>query len=549
MSYDVIVMGSGAAGLTAAVTAARKGLKVLVLEKLDTFGGTTAVSGGGIWIPGNLHAKAAGIDDPLPVARQYILDAVGEGVRPELVDAYLDNGASMVEFLDRETQVKFVNSPPSWDWYPDIPGARDTGRLLAVCEYDAKKLGKSFADLTPARTEFNAPGGFMIDLFDLPHLAGIGKSFKSTVYMGKLVLRFVGDKLRGYPRGTRLTMGNALAARLIRSAIDTGVELRKGVSVTDLRIENGRVTGVTLSGGEAVHASKGVVLATGGWSMNAQLRKAYMPFADDHVSIMQSGSTGDGMNIALENGAVVDGVNHGGNGVWAVVSTMTRPDGTLARYAHLIDMAKPGCIAVNAKGQRFGNEASPMFAEDMHKTGSIPAWLVADAKFVKSYGLGMVFPGGGGLKKLLAAGYIVEAPTLAELAAKIGIDASGLTTSVAQVNRDVPGGADSAFAKGATAIDREMGDPKQTLNPCFGPCETAPFYAVKIFPGDGSSTVGLRIDPQMRVLDGRDGVIEGLYAVGLDANSIWRGRSPAHGCNIGPAMVTGYIAGCALAAA
>jgi hypothetical protein len=242
-------------------------------------------------------------------------------------------------------------------------------------------------------------------------------------------------------------------------------------------------------------------------------------------------------------------VNHGGNGVWAVVSTMTRPDGTLARYAHLIDMAKPGCIAVNAKGERFGNEASPMFAEAMHKTGSVPAWLVADAKFVKSYGLGMVFPGGGGLKKLVAAGYIVEAPTLAELAAKIGVDASGLATSVAQVNRDAPSGIDSAFAKGATAIDREMGDPKRTLNPCFGPCETAPFYAVKIFPGDGSSTVGLRIDAQTRVLDGKDTVIEGLYAVGLDANSIWRGRSPAHGCNIGPAMVTGYIAGCALAAA
>ncbi|OYY72810.1 FAD-dependent oxidoreductase [Sphingomonas sp. 28-63-12] len=547
MSYDVIVIGSGGAGLTAAVTAAHKGLKVLVLEKMNHFGGTTAVSGGGVWIPGNRHAMAAGIVDPVPVARQYILDAVGEGVRPELVDAYLGNGPAMIDFLAGKTQVNFVNAPPSWDWYPDIPGARDTGRLLAICEYDGKKLGKAFADLTPARTEFNAPGGFMIDLFDLPHLAGIGKSLTSTLYMGKLVLRFLADRLRGYPRGTRLTMGNALAARLIRSALDAGVELRKSVSVAGLQIDHGRVSGVTLPGGETVLASKGVVLATGGWSMNPQLRKAYMPFADDHVSIMQAGSTGDGMNLALDNGAVVDGVNHGGNGVWAVVSTLKREDGSLARYAHLIDMAKPGCIAVNARGERFGNEASPMFAEAMHKTASVPAWLVADASFVKSYGLGMVFPGGGGLKKLLAAGYIVEAPTLAALAAKIGIDATGLATSVAQVNRDAPGGIDTGFAKGATAIDREMGDPVHAINPCFGSCATAPFYAVKIFPGDGSSTVGLRIDARMRVLDGKDAVIGGLYAVGLDANSIWRGRSPAHGCNIGPAMVTGYVAGCTLA--
>lgn len=547
MSYDVIVVGSGAAGLTAAVTAAHKGLKVLVLEKMDHFGGTTAVSGGGVWIPGNLHAVAAGIVDPVPVARQYVLDAVGDGVRPELVDAYLDNGPAMIEFLAAKTQVSFVNAPPSWDWYPEIPGARDTGRLLAVREYDGKKLGKTFADLTPARTEFNAPGGFMIDLFDLPHLARIGKSLTSTMYMGKLALRFLADRLRGYPRGTRLTMGNALAARLIRSALDAGVDMRKMVSVAGLQIDHARVTGVNLQGGETALASKGVVLATGGWSMNPQLRKAYMPFADDHVSIMQAGSTGDGMNLALDNGAVVDGINHGGNGVWAVVSTLQREDGSLARYAHLIDMAKPGCIAVNARGERFGNEASPMFAEAMHKTGSVPAWLVADALFVKSYGLGMVFPGGGGLKTLLAAGYIIAAPTLAALAVRMGVDATGLATSVAQVNRDAPSGIDTGFAKGAAAIDREMGDPAHVINPCFGPCVTAPFYAVKIFPGDGSSTVGLRIDAQMRVLDGQDGVIAGLYAIGLDANSIWRGRSPAHGCNIGPAMVTGYVAGCTLA--
>ena len=544
--YDVVVVGSGAAGLTAALRAAAAGLSVLVLEKAAHFGGATAISGGGIWVPGSPQAQAAGVDDSAAVVRQYVLDVIGPSADPALIDAYLDAAPAMVAWLENNSAVRFLLSPPSSDWYPAIAGSADYGRLLSPQEYDGKKLGAHFADLRPAREEFNAPGGFMIDLFDLPYLAEM-PSAKSLFYFGKLAAKFGADKLRRYPRGTRLTMGNALIARLLRSALDAGITLRKDAAVDRLLVSDGRVTGVRV-GGEDIAANVGVLLAAGGFYASEQLRKAYIPFAEDHVSILPYENTGDGMNMGLEAGASLDGDNLV-NAVWAVVSTMTRPDGYVARYAHLIDMSKPGCIAVNAKGERFGNEASVHFVEAMHATGTVPAHIIGDAHCVKTYGMGMVLPGGGGLKKLIAVGYVIEAPTLRALADKIGVDGEGLLATVAKMNRYAETGKDPDFGKGDTQIDIEIGDPKHKPNPCLGRVEKAPFYAIKIHPGDGSTTVGLKIDAHCRVI-GTDGApVAGLYAAGLDANSIWRGKSPAHGCNVGPAMVTGYIAGQAMAEA
>lgn len=544
--YDVVVVGSGAAGLTAALRAAAAGLSVLVLEKAAYFGGTTAISGGGIWVPGSPQAQAAGVDDSAAVARQYVLDVMGPSADLALIDAYLDAAPAMVAWLERNSAVRFLLSPPSSDWYPAIAGSADYGRLLSPQEYDGKKLGAHFADLRPAREEFNAPGGFMIDLFDLPYLAEM-PSPKSLFHFGKLAAKFGADKLRRYPRGTRLTMGNALVARLLRSALDAGITLRKYAAVDRLLVADGRVTGVRV-GREDIAAKVGVLLAAGGFSASEQLRKAYIPYAEDHVSILPYENTGDGMNMGLEAGASLDGDNLV-NAVWAVVSTMTRPDGYVARYAHLIDMSKPGCIAVNGKGERFGNEASVHFVEAMHATGTVPAHIIGDAHCVKTYGMGMVLPGGGGLKKLIAAGYVIEAPTLRALADKIGVDGDGLLATVAKMNRYAETGRDPDFGKGDTQIDIEIGDPKHKPNPCLGRVEKAPFYAIKIHPGDGSTTVGLKIDAHCRVI-GTDGApVAGLYAAGLDANSIWRGKSPAHGCNVGPAMVTGYIAGQAMAEA
>ena len=548
--WDAIIVGSGAAGLTAAVTAARKGAKVLVLEKTASFGGTTALSGGGIWIPGNHLAAAAGLPDPPGAARRYITALVPD-VRTEVLDAYLQAGPEMLGFLERNSEVAFAVADHSPDWHPEVEGASPDGRLLRPLEYDARKLGDTFAALRAPRAEFNAPGGFMIDLPDLPHLTNATRSIKSFLYMARLLARFGRDKMTGHQRGTRLTMGNALAARLLRSAIDAGVTLWREAPVVGLIGDGARVTGVRVEHEGTVRsltARRGVVLASGGFSANGQLRRAYMPYPDQHVSIMAGCNTGDGMNMALEAGGALDGENVA-NGVWAVASTLDKPDGTTAIYAHLIDMSKPGCIAVDRAGKRFGNEASVEFVTFMHASGAVPAWLVADARFVKAYGLGMVFPGGMGLKRLLKAGYIIEAPTLQDLAGKIGVDPAGLAATARTMNGYAASGKDLEFHKGDTALDRDLGDPRHTPNPCLGTVEKAPFYAVKINPGDGSTTVGMRIDSQARVLSDSNLPIQGLYAAGLDANSIWRGVQPAHGCNVGPAMTLGYIAGRSIGAA
>jgi len=543
MRYDVVVMGSGAAGLTAALVAAKAGNSVAVLEKADHFGGTTAISGGGIWIPVSPQAKAEGVDDSIEVARNYVLGVVGNRAERALIDAYLKNGPEMIEWLAANSETVFQISPPSSDWYPEVPGAVDFGRLLAPSEYDAKKLGKNFDRLQKPRQEFNAPGGMMIDLFDLPYIAKL-PSPGALWHMAKIAIRFALDK-RKLGRGSRLTMGNALAGRLLQSAIDAGVDLYEATPVEGLVTSDGKVTGVraTVKGvSTEITANKGVILASGGFSANAEMRKAYIPFAQQHVSILPYENTGDGILSAQSAGAVMGAENHV-NAVWAVVSKRTRADGYIERYAHLIDMSKPGCIAVNTAGQRFGNEASVHFVEAMHATGTVPAHIIANAKFVKKYGMGLVLPGGGKLKEMVACGYMKAATTLPELAAQIGVDAAGLEATAAKVNADAVTGKDTLFGKGDSQIDIEIGDPKHTPNACFGPLGDGPYYAIEIFPGDGSTTVGVKIDDQCRVIGQNGAPIAGLYAAGLDANSIWQGKSPAHGCNVGPAMVTGYISG------
>jgi len=543
MQYDVVVMGSGAAGMTAALVAAKAGKRVAILERAGQFGGTTAISGGGIWIPGSPQAKTAGVEDSVETARDYALAVVGNRAERALIDAYLNNGPEMVEWLEANSSVHFLLSPPSSDWYPEMPGAVDEGRLLAPAEYDGRKLEQDFDRLSKPREEFNAPGGMMIDLFDLPYIARLPAP-GALWHMAKIAIRFALD-MKKLGRGSRLTMGTALAGRLLHSVIEAGVDLFENSPVEELLTDGGRVVGVRvkLKGDSTeISATDGVILASGGFSANAEMRKAYIPFAEKHVSIMPYDNMGDGIMAGQSAGAAMGAENHA-NAVWAVASKRTRDDGYIERYAHLIDMSKPGCIAVNVAGKRFANEASVHFVEAMHATGTVPAHIIANAKFVKKYGMGLVLPGGGKIKEMVACGYMKRGATLAELAGQIGVDSAGLEASVAKVNADAVNGKDSAFGKGDTQIDKEIGDPKHEPNPCFGPVGDGPYYAIEIFPGDGSTTVGLKIDDQCRVTGENGEPIAGLWAAGLDANSIWQGKSPAHGCNIGPAMVTGFIAG------
>ncbi|WP_296255169.1 MULTISPECIES: FAD-dependent oxidoreductase [unclassified Pseudomonas] len=546
---DVVVIGSGGAGLTAAVVAATQGLRVLLLEKTEYFGGTTALSGGGIWVPCNRLAAEAGLEDDPQLALQYAEAVVGPTVRKDLLRAFIDAAPRMVDYLHAHTQVQFAVQRGFADWHPQLQGASSEGRLLCPVEFDGRELGDWFALLRPPLKEFNAPGGMMFSIADMPHIARFTQSFKSFRHIARLALRFAFDRLR-HPRGTRLTMGNAMAARLLQSAVDAGVTLCKDTPMLELINEGGAIKGVVaLREGRPIEirARRAVVLATGGFSANEVMRREYFPFAEHHVSLVPEGNTGDGLQHAQRAGGRFDGENLSNAG-WVVVSVLRQANGKVRKFPHLyLDRGKPGCIAVNQHGRRFGNEAATNLVEPMHRTGSVPAHLICDHRFIKKYGLGLVRPGGWGLQRLIGEGYILTAPTLQALAVRMGVNPDNLQASVTRFNAQALAGVDDDFHRGRDKGDLPLGDPAHRPNPCLGVLGHAPFYAVKIFPGDSTTTVGLRIDQNARVLDADDRPIPGLHAVGLDMNSLWRGRAPGNGANNTLSLTFGYLAAMYLA--
>jgi succinate dehydrogenase/fumarate reductase flavoprotein subunit len=545
MEKDVVIVGSGGGALSAAITAAKAGLEVLVVEKTQYFGGTTALSGGGIWIPGNSLAARDGLKDSAEAGARYIRNLVGNIVREDVLQAFVDNGAAMVDFLHANSEVRFGLHHNEPDYYQELDGASMDGRLLSPVAFDGRKLGKLLLQIRPPLKEFNAPLGFMISFPDIPHLMNIGKSLKSTIHVLKLLARYAADRTR-YPRGTHLTMGNALIARLLRSASNAGVTLWTRAPMTRLVIEGARVAGIEVQHdgrADTIRARRGVILASGGFSASLEMRRQFIPYADQHVSLLPEGNTGDGLRSAMAIGAELEIGNHD-DAAYTVISVLHKPDGSLGKYPHVfLDRPKPGCIAVNARGQRFGNEADADFVKAMHRTDSVPAHLICDHRFIKKYGLGLVFPGGAGLNRLIKANYIITADTLGALATKIGADSEAMQRTVATSNRYAAEGRDPEFHKGDSPANRALGDSANLPNPCLGTIETAPFYAVKIFPGDGSTMLGLKTNAAAQVLNKDSGQpIPGLYACGLDMNALWRGREPSHGSYNALAMTFGFVA-------
>jgi succinate dehydrogenase/fumarate reductase flavoprotein subunit len=297
----------------------------------------------------------------------------------------------------------------------------------------------------------------------------------------------------------------------------------------------------------AVEATRGVLLASGGFSANEEMRRKHIPFGDQHHSLMSDANAGDGIRMGQAvGGAFVDsGFQHGG---WVMLSLIPQPDGSFVKFPHLVaDRPKPGIIAVNRSGERFTNEASLDPVSAMHASGSLPAWLICDARAIRKYGLGPVRPGGMGLKRHLRPDYIVSAPRLAGLAEKLGIDPAGLQRTVERHNGFARSGEDLDFGRGSSIGDRSLGDPGHKPNPNLGEIGTAPFYGLRIHPGDSATMLGLRVDREARVLDGEGKPIDGLYAAGLDMYSVFRGRSPGGGSNNGPAMIFGFLAAEAMA--
>jgi succinate dehydrogenase/fumarate reductase flavoprotein subunit len=552
--FDVVVIGSVAAGMAAALTARAAGLWVAVLEKAPWFGGSTAVSGGAVWIPGNHHMPGLGHADSRDQAMTYLRAIVGNHMRTDMMEAYLDQGPDMVRFLETRAGIRFIPCQVSPDYEPERDGAAQGGRTIDPAPFDGRELGPMFDALRPPYPSFLAFGGMMVNRKDIDALLTVHRSVDSFRHAAGLLARYARDRL-GWPRGTRLLMGNSLAGQLLKSAIEAGITLRRGVAVRELERRDGRVATVLLEGGGAVEARIGVVLATGGFPQNARLRADHLPHAGVHRSMSPEANTGDGIAWATALGGRLR-TDNAGAAFWAPVSVLRNADGSETVFPHLImDRQKPGIAAVKAAGRRFVNEATSYhrFVEGMHRahddTPSIPAWLICDRSFLKRYGMGLVRPGPRVLTPFIKAGYLIEAPDIATLAQRICVPADALANTVARVNEAGRTGVDPDFHRGASAYDRYLGDPNHRPNPCLGVIKAAPFYAVQVWPGDIGTAAGLDTDAEARLLDAEGEPIAGLYAVGNDMNSVMAGTYPAAGITLGPGLTFGYIAGRSIAEA
>lgn len=547
-TYDVIVLGSGAAGFAAAVTASCRGLKVLLVEKTEAFGGTSAISGGAVWLHDTDQARAAGHHLAAEQMRDYLKAVIGPGYNPPLIDAFIEHGREALHYLETYSELKYSLRPLSPDYYPDLPGGTLTGRALEIDEYDGRRLGEHFKDLKRPPDGMLLFGGMMVNRVDIQHFLSIKRSPKSLWHCLKLLTRYALDRL-SHPRGTRLTVGNALIARLATTALANGVDLWLQATPEALIIEHGRVRGVQISRGaitRPVFARGGVVLAMGGFAAGAHAAQQRPDTGSEHWSMSPPANVGDGQRLAASINAAV-GDHLAANFFWAPVSVLHKADGSVERFPHLVtDRAKPGVIAVNRAGRRFVNESDSYhcFVQGMFAQGgaNAPCWLICDSEALNNYGLGLARPSPVDNSALIKAGYLLRADSLAELALAAGIDAASLEQTLAQYNADAEHGVDPLFGKGSTAYNRYMGDPLHQPNPCLKPLRKAPFYAIRLFTGDLGSARGLVTNGQANVLDRSNAPIPGLYAAGNEMNSIMDGTYPGPGITLGPGLTFGYLA-------
>jgi succinate dehydrogenase/fumarate reductase flavoprotein subunit len=551
---DLLIIGSGAGGLSAAVAAAQLGLRVTVAEKEAQYGGTTAWSGGWMWVPRNPLAQAAGLGEPGEQPWTYLRHELAGQFDEALVATYLEHAPRMVAFFQRHSALAFIDGNTIPDFHGRSPGAALGGRSVCAAPFDGRRLGERIGALKPPLPETTL-WGMGIAGAELRHFLNALRSPASLALVARRVLAHGWHLLR-HGRGMRLVNGNALVAALAHTAFERGVVLLTHHGAQRLLLEGGRVVGAELlgpNGPVAVRARRGVVLACGGFAHDVARKRALLPHAPtghEHWSAASRGNTGDGLRLGESAGGVVaSDLAHAA--ALAPVSLVPRADGTFTHFPHLIERAKPGLIAVNAQGQRFTNEADSYhdFMQGLLRTSPpgqpVQAWLVCDHTFIRRYGLGAAKPAPMPLGGLLANGYLQRGRTLRELAQACGMQAEGLCATVARYNTLAVQGVDTDFAKGETPYNRVQGDAASgQANPCMAPLQRAPFYAVRVVPGSLGTFAGLRTNGHAQVLDAQGQPVQGLYASGNDMASVMGGHYPSGGITLGPAMTFGFRAAC-----
>lgn len=554
LQCDLLVIGSGAGGLSSAVTAALLGLKVIVVEKAPQFGGTTAWSGGWMWIPRNRLARAAGIDEPLDAPLDYLRHELGPRFDEALARTYLEQAPRMVDFFASRTALRFIDGNAIPDFHGRNPHAAAGGRSVCAAPFDGRRLGARIHDLQPPLPETTLWGMGIASGRELRHFLDSRRSPASFAHVTRRLLAHARDVLL-HGRGLHLVNGNALVGALACSAFEAGVQILTAHAAQRLLLQQARVVGAEVrspGGLLSIAASRGVVLACGGFPHDDRRKARLLPHAPtgrEHFSAAARGNTGDGLDLgASTGGQIADDLRQAA--ALAPVSLVPRADGSTGHFPHLIERAKPGLIAVRSDGRRFANEADSYhdFMQgllDATAPGEpVQAWLLCDRDFLRRFGLGAAKPWPLPLGRWLRSGYLRRGASLQALAQACGIDAPQLQATVERYNAMARAGRDLDFAKGETAYNRVQGEARPGLpNPCMAPLARGPFYAVRIVPGSLGTFAGLRTDSQARVL-GEDGQpIAGLYAAGNDMSSLMAGHYPSGGITLGPAMTFGFIAG------
>lgn len=548
--FDLVVVGAGAGGMAAALFAALRGLKVLLVERTAHVGGTSALSGGTTWIPMSRHAAAVAPQDSLAAAERFLDSVVGNRSAASLRRAFLASGPEAIATLEDQAEVRFRPYATHPDYEQEHPGATLRGRALEPVPFDGRSLGADLARIRPPIPEFTILGGMMVDRTDIGHLLKLTRSLASLRHAAKLLAWYGRDRLVGR-RGSRLVMGNALVGRLLAALKARQVPILLEATVQGFLPAGAGVGGIVVAQGgtrRAIRARRGVVLAAGGFNRHPTRRAELLPAPTPAHCPGAPGHTGAMQDLALAQGARF-GTGADQPVFWAPVSVRRRADGSTAVFPHFVmDRSKPGTVCVDQTGRRFVNEsvsyhqfAKAMLAAPADRPAN-PCFIVTDAAGLRQYGLGMVRMGTRDLRPFLEDGYLVAGASLAELAGKLGMEAATLEATVAAMNAHAETGVDAEFGRGTTAYHRINGDAAQAPNPTLGPIATAPFYAVRLHPGDIGAATGLDIDTSARVLAADGTPIPGLYACGNEAQSIMGGTYPGPGITLGPAITFAYLA-------
>jgi 3-oxosteroid 1-dehydrogenase len=550
--FDVVVVGSGSGGMTAALCAHDLGQSVLLIEKSDQYGGTTAISGGGVWVPCNHLMAGAGGSDSYADALTYLKTAT-RGMVPETrLHAYLEHSPKMLKYLEEKSHLRYRSMPHYSDYYPNLPGAKSGYRTLDPIPFNAAELGDDFAHMRPPQ-----PGTLIGGRVAMTAGEAHTMLTKERRWL-ELLLRRMAKYWLDLPwrfrsrRDRRLTLGSALIGALRRSMIDRKIPLWLETPLESLVTDSrGVVAGVIATrGGKAVRlrARRGVVLAAGGFEHNQSMRDQYLPKPTNaEWTVTPASNTGDAIRAGQRLGAQTALMEH----AWWAPTLFVM--GREKRRAVFVERALPGCVLVNRKGSRFVDEAAPysdivyaMYADHEKSGANLPAWLIFDAEFRRKYPIGPLLPGMARPDKSLPANWLgkvyFRADSLEALARQIEVDAAGLRATVERMNEFAARGEDKDFGKGSNTFDRYYGDVNVKPNPCLAPLAKAPFYAIRIDAGDIGTKGGLLTDEFARVLRQDGQPIPGLYAIGNTSAAVMGPSYPGAGSTLGPAMTFGYVA-------